>query len=87
MPAYAEPGSAPSATGLATLLAEAICASARVDRPMIIVARGSEHSSRSVHRLIVELARLSPGTPLCGFFFFNAGKAPSWHILATLDRL
>jgi len=70
---------------LATHLAESICALAEAAKPLVIVARNAEQSSRSVHHFMLELARLTPAAPVCAFFFFNAGKSPSWHILATLD--
>jgi outer membrane biosynthesis protein TonB len=75
----------PSTNIAATHLAESVCALAEAIKPLVIVARNAEQSSRSVHHFMVELARLTPTAPVCAFFFFNAGKSPSWHILATLD--
>lgn len=75
-----------STTRLAARSAKALAALADRNRPLVIVARGAESVSRSAHRLILELARIAPGVPLCAFFFFDAGKAPSWHVLAALDE-
>jgi len=56
-----------------------------IERPLIIVARGTEAIARSTHRLFLELAKKSIKKPFCGFLFFHSGQAPSWHVLSTLN--
>lgn len=70
----------------ASRVAVAVSAYADRERPLILIGRGTEGITQSVHQLILELARIAPATPLCAFFFFNATSIPPWHILADMHK-
>jgi len=80
-------GKSRSSAALASRNAKAMLELGTIDRPLVIVARGTDAIARSTHRLFLELAKKSIKKPFCGFLFFYSGHAPSWHVLATLNEI
>jgi serine/threonine protein kinase len=78
-------GKSRSSAALASRNAKDMLELGTIDRPLVIVARGTDAIARSTHRLFLELAKRSIKKPFCGFLFFYSGNAPSWHVLATLN--
>jgi serine/threonine protein kinase len=65
-------------------LARALAALGRRKRPLVLAIRGAEGIGPSTHAILVELARLAPELPLCGFAFFKPGEVEPWHVLSRL---
>lgn len=67
------------------LLARSILGFGRRTKPLMIFCRGGEQVSEPVHRVLLEMAALSPFAPLsCVVFFGRERSVPAWHILARL---
>lgn len=75
-----------SSAALASKNTKALLGLGTTDKPLVIIARGTEAISRSTHRLFLELAKKATQKPCCCFLFFQASLAPSWHVLATLNN-
>ncbi|OHD17699.1 MAG: hypothetical protein A2Y38_01100 [Spirochaetes bacterium GWB1_59_5] len=75
-----------STAALASINAKALLGLGTLDRPLVLVAKGTDAVSRSTHRLFLELAKRSIRAPFCGFLFFHSGKAPYWHVLSALNE-
>ncbi|OHD82830.1 MAG: hypothetical protein A3J97_08890 [Spirochaetes bacterium RIFOXYC1_FULL_54_7] len=85
--ALKEPESKESEVKLASRVAKAVAACANRDKPIILVAWDTESVARSAHQLILQLATIAPGIPVCAFLFFKTGRTRPWHILANItDR-
>jgi len=67
-------------------LAKAVAAFGRRSRPLVLIIRCGEAAGRSTHGLLMELARISPAKPLCGFVFFTEISTEKWHVLSKLDK-
>ncbi len=71
---------------MAAKCVKALMTTASDERPLVIVAHGTEAVSKSAHRLFLELAKRAIQAPLCAFLFFKPGMVPSWHVLSALDE-
>jgi hypothetical protein len=72
----------------AELISRALLAFGRRTKPIVLIFRGSEHVGPSAHRILLELARIAPLSPVCCFVFFRRGTdVPEWHVLSGLDRV
>jgi hypothetical protein len=68
----------------AARLARALAALGRRKRPLVLTLRGAESMGPTAHAVIIELAKISPALPVCGFIFFKPEKVESWHVLSQL---
>ncbi|HUX38489.1 MAG TPA: protein kinase [Rectinemataceae bacterium] len=68
------------------LAAQSILGFGRRSKPLLVLCRGGESVGLSAHRLLMELAELSPFAPVCFVVFFGRGReTPAWHILSKLE--
>lgn len=68
------------------LTARSILGFGRRSKPLLLLCRGGETIGPSAHRLLMELAELSPFAPVCFVVFFGRGRmTPAWHILSKLE--
>jgi hypothetical protein len=82
-----EPDFLDSAEG-AELIAKSLLVFGRRSKPLVILFRNGELVGPSAHRIFMELARLAPLFPFCGFVFFSKGEpVPEWHVLARLEEV
>jgi len=70
----------------AVLVARSVLGFGRRTRPLMLFCRDGGTIGKSAHRILLELAALSPFAPFCCVVFFTGGReAPEWHVLSKLE--